>query len=346
MKFSRECLLLASLVVGLWTHSPAEAQETVVLRFNRWVPPNHPLHTRIIVPWAERVESATSGRVKITFPPASLGTPARQFDLAATGVADLVVGNQTFTPERFLLSRVAELPFMGDTAEAISVAHWRVQKAYFDNTLNEYKGTKLLAVFGLAPIQIFTARKQVNVVADLAGLKIRAPAGIGTRVSEALGVVPIGAPPTEAYDMMSRGIVDGTFTSSDTVKSFQIGKFLKFQTKVPKGLYNAAFFVVMNEAKWNALSADDKAAVEKVSGEAMARHAGRVWDDEVSTADDVLRREGMTITTATPGMYQELHSKLDPLAEEWIKEAQARGVDARAALAAFRKIAAEYKPGP
>src|SRR6476620_5593979 len=105
MRLARICAVIASpcaLIASAW------AQEPVVLRFNRWVPPTHHFHTQIMVPWAERVAKATDGRVKIEFTPASLGAPARQFELALTGVADITAGNQTYTPERFILSRSLE----------------------------------------------------------------------------------------------------------------------------------------------------------------------------------------------------------------------------------------------
>src|SRR4051812_39403022 len=82
--------------------SPASAQEATTLRFNRWVPVTHHFHARILVGWAERVEKATQGKVKVEFTPASLGAPPRQFDLAVTGVADVTSGNQSYTPERFV----------------------------------------------------------------------------------------------------------------------------------------------------------------------------------------------------------------------------------------------------
>ena len=88
-------------------------------------------------------------------------------------------------------------------------------------------------------------------------------------------MVPIGAPVTEAYDMLSRGIIDGTFLPPDSIRSFNMNKFLNYQTKVPLGLNNAAFFVVMNEAKWNSLSKADQDAIMSVSGENFAREAGR-----------------------------------------------------------------------
>lgn len=322
--------------------STAGAQEAT-LRFNRWVPPTHHFHARIMIGWAERVHKATDSRVKIEFTPASLGAPARQFDLALTGVADVTAGNQTYTAERFVLSRVAELPFLGNNAEALSVAHWRVQEKFLSKA-DEYKGTKLITVFNNGPYNIFTAKRAIASVADLKGLKMRANAGTPTEVATALGVVPVSGPITEAYESLSRGIVDGTFLPPDSIRSFQMDKVLAHQVKIPDGLFNAAFFVVMNEAKWNALSRANQDAIMSVSGEQFAREAGRIWDDQDRIANEQFAGSGMKIGTADDAMQRELRQRLGEIDRGWIKQADSRGVDGRAALEMYRREAANYRP--
>jgi TRAP-type C4-dicarboxylate transport system substrate-binding protein len=337
----RRAVALGALAATVVSAVPAAAQQ-VVLRFNRWVPPTHHFHVRIMMGWAERVEKATNGRVKIDFTPSSLGAPPRQFDLALTGVADITAGNQTYTPERFVLSRVAELPFLSDQAEALSVAHWRVQEKFLSK-VDEYKGTKLLAVFNNGPYQIFTTNKPILQVADLKNLKMRASAGTQSDIGTALGVVPIGAPVTEAYDMLSRGIIDGTFLPPDSIYSFKMNKFLGYQTKVPLGLNNSAFFVVINQAKWNALPKADQDAIMSVSGETFAREAGRIWDDQDSIANKEFASSGMKISTMSPEMTAELKSRLAFIDGGWVKEANARGIDGQAALDMLRREVADYK---
>lgn len=337
-------VFVASCAIGILSAVGAAAQAPeAVLRFNRWVPPTHHFHARIMAPWAERVEKATGGRIKIEFTAASLGAPPRQFDLAATGVADITAGNQTYTPERFVASRIAELPFLGDSAEALSVAQWRVHEKYLAKA-NEYRGTQLLTVFNNGPYQIFTTKKRIEAVDDLRNLKFRAAGGTPTEIAKALEVVPVGAPITEAYEMLSRGIVDGTFLPPDSIRSFRMDKFLEHQTRIPRGLFNAAFFVVMNEKKWAALSKDNQAAILSLSGEAFAREAGRIWDDQDRLANAEFAKSGMKIAAASPAFMAELTKRLAPIEEAWIREAAKRGVDGRAALDMFRREAASYKP--
>lgn len=344
MQSQAKALVTALVSVGIvmTATTPARADDPITLRFNRWVPLTHHFHSRFSVGWAERVEKATQGKVKIEFTPASLGAPARQFELAMTGVADVTAGNQSYTPERFVASRVAELPFLGDSAEALSVAQWRVQQRYLQKA-NEYRGTKLLALFDNGASEIFTTKKPVNTLADLKGLKMRGTPGVGTDVARALDVVQVNAPITDVYEMLSRGIADGAFLSPDSVKSFQLDKSLRFQTRVPGGLYNSAFFLVMNEGKWNAIPKAAQEQILSVSGEVESREAGRIWDDQQKMANDAFAAGGMTSGKFSDAELKEIHRRLAPIEQAWIKEAAERGVDGRAALDMLRKEAASYR---
>lgn len=334
--------ILAALGVLAASTASAQTAPEVSLRFNRWVPPTHHFHARIMAPWAERVEKASNGRIKIEFTPASLGAPPRQFDLAATGVADITAGNQTYTPERFVASRVAELPFLGDTAESLSVAQWRVHEKYLVRA-DEYKGTRLLTVFNNGPYQIFTTKKAIVTASDLENLKMRAAGGMPTDIAKALEIVPVATPITEAYESLSRGIVEGTFLPPDSVRSFQLDKFLEHQIRIPRGLFNAAFFVVINEKKFAALSSANQAAMLSISGETFARTAGRIWDDQDRIANEQFAKSGMKVTSANAALMADLSKRLSHIEAKWIREASERGIEARAALEMFRREAAEYK---
>jgi TRAP-type C4-dicarboxylate transport system substrate-binding protein len=295
-----------------------------------------------MAPWADAVERATNGKVKVEFTPASLGAPARQFDLALTGVAHITAGNQTYTPERFVASRVAELPFLGDSAEALSVAQWRVHEKHLQKA-NEYKGTKLLTLFNAGAYEIYTSGKPVTSVAELKGMKIRVPAGTGTEVANALEVVQVSGPITEAYEMLSRGIADGALLSADSIHSFQLDKTVRFRTPVPLGLFNTAFFVLMNEAQWNGLAPDVQAAIMSVSGENFARQAGRVWDDQNRIAIEHFAKTGMKTSEFRESALADLKKRVAPIEENWIKQVTARGIDGRAALDMMRREAAAYR---
>jgi TRAP-type C4-dicarboxylate transport system substrate-binding protein len=319
----------------------AEAWAQTVLRYNWWIPPNHLTRTKIMDPWARQVEEATQGRVRIEFTATSLGAPQRQFDLVRDGVADLAMGVHGYTPDRFSLPKLAELPFMGDSAEATSVALWRTHEKFFA-ARNEYQGVRLLGLMTHGPGSIWSPKTPVRRVADFQGLKVRAGGGVQNDIIAKLGSAVVSAPAPQTFEILSRGVADATLFTNDAVGSFGLGKLLKHNTKIPGGLFNSTFFVVVNEAKWSGLSAQDRAAIERISGEAFARLAGRAWDDtdrEVAatlTDSQVIEPDAAFMT--------ELRQRLAEFHSQWVAEATSkRGVDGAAALQFFRDQVSGYR---
>jgi hypothetical protein len=142
--------------VALAASTSVQAQN-VTLRFSNWLPPTHPMVTEMLNPWAKDVEQATEGRVKIqVLPP--LGTPASHYDLVRNGVADMTIGVHSYTPERFKLTEMVELPMTAENAQVNSLAYWRTYQKYFMGK-NEHAGTKLLGAWVPGSYQLWTAAK-------------------------------------------------------------------------------------------------------------------------------------------------------------------------------------------
>jgi TRAP-type C4-dicarboxylate transport system substrate-binding protein len=344
-----KAILLTRLAIGvaacgaLAASIPAVHAEDLILRFNRWVPPTHHVHVRMMEPWAKQVAEVTKGRVKIEFTTSSLGAPPRQFDLAAEGVADVTFGNHDYTPARFVLTSGAQLPFLSDSAEALSVALWRTQQKYFEPA-KEHAGVKLLALFVHGPGHVFTGNREVIKLADFAGLKLRSVGPITAEIAKHFGAAPVSAPATQAYELLSRGVADGTFFHSDGLVSFKLEKLMKHQTRFPGGLYNSTFFLVMNEGKWNRISPEDQRAIMTISGEAFARMAGKIWDEQDVAAAREMEKVGTKVTVASGALLDEAKAKLKDLESAWVRSAAAKNVDAAVALAFLRAEVGAYKP--
>src|SRR6188508_119827 len=219
--------VLAALTAVLAVATPALAQTTTLtqttLTMSSWVSPQHHLTSVVLQGWANEVEKATSGRVKLTMLPKHPSAPPGTFDAVRDGLVDVSYVTASYTPARHPLPLLAELPGAGATAEINSVAFSRIHWKYLQ-AANEYKGVKLLGVFTHGPGQMFLAKKPVTSVADLAGLKIRSGGGISEASAKALGASPLVKPAPESYEILSSGIADGTFFPSESIKSFNLDK--------------------------------------------------------------------------------------------------------------------------
>lgn len=325
--------VLAALAAGVIAAAqPALAQTTLTM--SSWVSPQHHLTSVVLQGWATEVEKATNGRVKFTMLPKHPSAPPGTFDAVRDGLVDLSYVTASYTPARHILPLMAELPGAGDTALVNSVAYSRIYWKYFAK-VDEYKGVKLLGVFTHGPGQMFTKRP-VSSINDVQGLKIRTGGGIAEAVARALGTSAFVKPAPESYELLKSGVADGVFFPMESIVSFKLDTVLEQATLFPGGMYSSSFGFFMNEDKWNKLAKEDQAAIEKLSGEHIARLAGRSWDDADVKGLEALKKSGVKIVNASPAFAAEVQKRSAPIVDDWIQKASAKGVDAAKILAEFR----------
>jgi TRAP-type transport system periplasmic protein len=334
-------LVVAGAIAGLLALvPPASAQTTLTM--SSWVSPQHHLTSVVLQGWATEVEKATNGRVKFTMLPKHPSAPPGTFDAVRDGLVDLSYVTASYTPARHVLPLMPELPGAGDTALVNSVAYSRIHWKHFDK-VGEYKGVKLLGVFTHGPGQMLT-KKPIRTIDDVQGLKIRTGGGIAEAVAKALGASAFVKPAPESFELLKSGVADGVFFPMESVTSFKLETVLEQATLFPGGMYSSAFGFFMNQAKWDKLSKEDQAAIEKLSGEHIARLAGRSWDEADQKGLELMKKSGLKIVNADPALVAEVKKRSAPIIDDWVKQASAKGVDARKILDEFhaelKKVAA------
>jgi TRAP-type transport system periplasmic protein len=334
-------LVLAALASTLAFAQPAAAQTTLTM--SSWVSPQHHLTSNVLQGWANEAEKVTNGRVKFQMLPKHPSAPPGTFDAVRDGLVDLSFVTASYTPARHIMPLMPELPGAGDTALANSLAYSRIYWKHF-HKVGEYKGVKLLGVFTHGPGQMFTKRP-VNNINDVQGLKIRTGGGVAEAVAKALGASAFVKPAPESYELLKSGVADGVFFPLESVVSFKLDTVLEQATIFPGGMYSSAFGFFMNEDKWNKLPKQDQDALEKISGEYVARLAGRSWDEADKRGLEALKKSGVKIVDANPEFVAEVKKRSAPIIDDWVKKASAKGVDGAKVLAEFRdelkKAAAE-----
>jgi TRAP-type C4-dicarboxylate transport system substrate-binding protein len=335
-------LAAIAMVASVVTVPNAVAAEKQFLRYSQWLPPGHWSQRELMWKWFKEIDKATEGRVVIQPTAKSLGAPPRQYQLAVDGITDVGYQVHGYTPGTFPLSEMAELPFITKSAEANSVAYWRVFKKMFEPA-GMHKDVHTLSLFVHVPGQVYNNKRQINSLADFKGLKLRIPNYITAEAIKRLGGVPILAPVTKLRDGLSKRVFDGTCFTDEAVYAFKIGKFVKHATHIPGGLYNLSLTVVMNKGKWNKISAKDRATINAMAGEVMGGHRmGRKWDEREVWAPSQLKKDGVTWNTISGRNLVDLKAKLAIYEEQWIGKAKKAGVDGKAALKMFRAEIDKY----
>lgn len=313
--------------------APLLANGQVVLNASAWVPPTHALSVAQ-KEWCDALEKETKGGMKCNILPKAVAAPLGTFDAVRDGLADVSFSVDGYSPGRFVFTQMAELPFAGRNAEVSSVAYQKIYSKYFA-PLGEHRGVKVLGVY-TNPGQIFNTRRPVTNNTELSSLKMRIPGGTTAEMAKALGWNVALKPATEAYELMSTGVLDGTFITVEAIKSLNLTP-VKYATLVPGGAFNSTQAFIMNPAKYNSLSPEHKAAVDKLSGEFVARLFARGYDRADQIGLEHLKATNIPIVNASPAFVAEMKEKLRPVEAKWAEAAEARGLkNARAVLEEFR----------
>jgi TRAP-type transport system periplasmic protein len=311
---------------------PVAAQQTV-LRYSSWFPPQHSINTAL-AEWIRNVETATEGRVTIEYLPATVGTPLNQFDVAADGLADITLVLPGYTPGRFPLMEMGELPMQVPTDQAtLAPAFNRV----YDQHLAQYapfRGTHVLTVFASAPTHVVTVQNRpVQQMSDFAGLKLRSPSAIASQVIDALGAVTVQRPVTEIYELATTGVVDGTFFSLMPIISWRTQDAFKNITMMPGGMGQSVIALLINEERWESLPEADRTAIMSVSGPVLAALIGQTWQDDEDRGAGLLEGiGGFNYHEASDEFFEAFQAAVAPVEAAWVERARAAGVEDPAAL--------------
>ncbi len=328
---------LAAAVAVMATTLPAAQAETTTLTFNRWLPDQHPINVRTVLPWFERIEEVTGGRVKVEYTAQGLVPPPKQIDVVQAGAADMALNVHGFTPGRFNASRIGELPFLSRDAEPLSVALWRTHQELLDKA-GEYKGVKVLTLFAGRPGALWSHSDPVRSMGDWKGLKIFCGVKSNCVLAERLGATAVQRPGPQVREMLEKKIVDAAFIDHSSYKDFGLQPYIEYAMEAPKGFYAPTFYIIVNEAKWNALSDADREAIMGISGETLARTAGANWDDEARKAMEQMKENGVERIVAEGAYLEQLEQALVlPAEAEYYETAGEAGIDGEAALDYLRE---------
>ncbi len=307
----------AALALGLaGLARPGRAQAPIKLRMAHFLSPMAPAQTMLFQPWAERVERDSGGRIKCELYPAMQlgGKPPQLYDQARTGVADIVWTVPGYTPGRFPLSAVFELPFVvGSSALATARALWDFYKT---NLREEYKDVHPLLLHCHAPGLVHMKDKAVTRMEDLKGRKLRLPTKPVGDALKLMGATPVGMPLPEAYEALSRGVADGLTVPWEVMKPQRLNELVKHHTDT--GLYTNVFLMAMNKQKYDGLPEDLKAVIDRNSGDNFIKEIGKAWDDAELPGLQQAKELGHSIVKLAPEEKARWKKATQPVIDAWI----------------------------
>ena len=325
--------LLLSTALTLALSSTAMAQ-------TKWdLPAAYPatnFHTENLVQFANDVDKATGGKLKIT-------VHANASLFKANEIKRAVQGGQAQIGEVLLVNFENEnamygadgIPFLA-TSYAESKRLSDAQKPFTDKLLAA-QGMKLLYAVAWPPQGIYV-KKEIASVADMRGLKWRAYSPATGKIAELIGAQPVTIQAAELSQALATGVVESYMSSGSTgydTKTYEsIKYFYDTQAWLPK---NA---IIVNRKAFDALDAATQAALTKAAADAEVRG----WKESEEKNDwykKALTEKGMKIMTPSPKLMGDLKQVGAIMLADWQKRA---GPDGEALVAAYLKSAPKAAP--
>ncbi len=322
----------------------------VVLKLHHAMSSVSSAHDKFIVPWARKVQADSGNRIRIDiFPSMQLGgAPARLFDQARDGDADIVWTAPMLTPGRFPKIEMFDLPFMPSRRALVS------SKALADfaavNLKDEFREVRPLC-FSCGDRGVMHTNQPIRTVEDIKDLKIHVPTRWAGETMRQLGAQPVPMPPGQLQMALNQHVIDGCLDPWHVMPALRLNDVLKMHTDFSDTSPSSTTFVLaMNNAAYDRLPRDLKAVIDANSGQAAATMAGTMWDLEAASVADTVVRGGDSIVTLLPEAVAHWRKLTEPVVEKWLKEMKEQKTDGgkliAAAHAAMLKYIKEPEPQP
>jgi TRAP-type C4-dicarboxylate transport system substrate-binding protein len=296
------------------------AQAAERLKLHHFLPPTSAGHVDVLTPWAERVEAASDGAIRVRIYPSMQlgGTPPQLFDQARDGVADIVWTLPGNTPGRFPRLEVFELPFL--PARSGAVTSRALQEFAAGQAQDEFK--EVHPIFFWAHDQgVVHANREVHKLEDLKGLKLRFPTRLAGEGLTALGADAIGMPIPQLPEALAQGVVNGCVIPWEVVPSLKIHELVEHHTELSGSptFYTATFVLAMNKARYEGLPAELRQVLDAHSGLEQAAIAGAAWDKASGAAREKVAQAGNEIFTLPEDEVARWRQATQPVVDAWVK---------------------------
>ncbi len=333
---------LAAAMIAAGASSAAAADYE--FKLHHFLGEKAPAHTQMLVPWAKQVEENSGGKVHIEIYPAMTlgGRPPELINQVRDGVVDLVWTVNGYTPGLFPRTEVFELP--GINTNDPAATNQALMDLYETDLKDEYKGVEVMFLHVHAGQAIHMRDTEVHSPADLAGKKIRIPTRTGAWVIEALGASPVAMPVPELPPALQKGVIDGAFIPWEIIPPLKIQEQTEYQIEgVDKERFGTTTFQVsMNQERWNGLPEDIQKAFRDASGPEWIVKVGEIWAASDDFGIGLATKAGNTHITLTEEETEAFRQALAPVADRWVEEVSAKGIDGAALVEKARAAVASH----
>jgi TRAP-type C4-dicarboxylate transport system substrate-binding protein len=289
-------------------------------------------HSENLVLFAKDVADATGGKLQIAVHAnASLFKAPEIKRAVQTGQAQMGEVLISLHENEDPLYGLDVVPFLATSFEQAKKL-WDVQKPAIEKKLDA-QGIKLLMAVPWAPQGIY-AKKELNSIEDMKGLKWRAYNVGTTRIGQLVGAQAVTIQAAELPQALATGVVNSFMSSGGTGYDSKVWEslthFYDTQAWIPKDV------TFVNKAAFEALDKPTQEAILKAAATAEAR-GWKMWQEKAGWYLEQLKAKGMKVQAPSPQLAAGFRKIGEELTADWLKKAGAEG---QAIVDAYKKAAA------
>lgn len=289
--------------------------------------------------FAQSVEKATAGRVKVTvYPVESLFKGKDSLDAVSKNLTQMyrVGGLHTAGEERIL--ELLDLPFFVPTDYDFRYKLWDTLAPLYRDLLKKRFGVYVVDMHQAEPRMVY-AKEAFKSLADLKGRKIRTAGPSETAFTRAIGMVPATIMPSEIYTGLQQGVIDGNWVADAPHfynKGYEVTKYI-----YDVGSAGFTFYVMVNQKALDDLNpANRKAVMSELAVYAKDLRAGS--RDGYVNGRKWLVEKGMTVVPVSAADRATMQKAADGVLDGWQKQLDP---EQRKLYDVARKMIGGYKPG-
>ena len=322
MRTSYKNLLVAAATVTISFGSVAQSKWNMATPY-----PQSEFHTRNIQEFAADVDKLSGGELKITVhsaqslfkhPEIPRAVRTGQVEMGETIMSNLANQSPIF--------QVDSIPFLV-TNYADARKLWQGQRPFVETYMKEQGMRFIYAVPW--PGQGFFTKKEINTMADMAGVKFRTYNSTTEKMATLMKAVPTTVEAVEIPQAFSAGIVDAMVTSAATGARTEAWTFSTYyydtQAWMPKNM------VYVNEAAFRRLSPKAQQAIIE-AGKTAETRGWKMSEEVFTTSTDAIKAK-MQYRAPNAALTKELAKIGDLMSVDWAK---AMGPNAEKVLAPLR----------
>jgi tripartite ATP-independent transporter DctP family solute receptor len=269
------------------------AAETYTIKLGHVTQVSHPFHIAA-EEFARLVNEKSEGRITVElFPARALGDDRELLEQVMNNTLDIaVVSGPVFSAYTPVIDTL-QMPFLLNTYEKELAAVQSQEMKDILGSLSQFN-LKGLAVFEGGMRHLASAKGAIDSPDDLKGLKLRTTqSDLVMSVISALGANPNPMAYGEVYTGLQTKVIDGEEINLTSISAEKHYEVLTDVTEI--GLFPFPGITIMNQSRFENLSADDQAIIQAAAEEAMITVLNELPNIDATAVENIAANSSVKI---------------------------------------------------